>query len=250
MFCAGGIATPADASLVMQLGAQAVFVGSGIFKSDEPAVMAKAIVEATTHYADAGDRREGVARARRRDARRAIETSTSSSPSRLVADERRPPGAAEGVAIAAPASGARMKRACSRCRGRSASIVRCSTRSASTRSRCARREQLSGLDALFLPGGESTTITKLLDTSGLRRAARTRRSPTGSPVFGTCAGLIVLADERARRHGADQVPLFGVLDIDVLRNGYGTPARLVRGRRCDIDGIRGYVPGCVHPRAG
>jgi len=53
MFCAGGIATPADAALVMQLGAQAVFVGSGIFKSDQPSVMAKAIVEATTNYADA-----------------------------------------------------------------------------------------------------------------------------------------------------------------------------------------------------
>jgi pyridoxal 5'-phosphate synthase pdxS subunit len=53
LFCAGGLATPADASLVMQLGAQAVFVGSGIFKSDDPAVRAKAIVEATTHYADA-----------------------------------------------------------------------------------------------------------------------------------------------------------------------------------------------------
>ena len=52
MFCAGGIATPADASLVMQMGAQAVFVGSGIFKSDSPERMAKAIVEATTHHAD------------------------------------------------------------------------------------------------------------------------------------------------------------------------------------------------------
>ena len=53
LFCAGGIATPADAALVMQLGAQAVFVGSGIFKSEDPAPRAKAIVEATTHYADA-----------------------------------------------------------------------------------------------------------------------------------------------------------------------------------------------------
>jgi pyridoxal 5'-phosphate synthase pdxS subunit len=53
MFCAGGISTPADASLVMQLGAQAVFVGSGIFKSDDPTRMAHAIVEATTHYVDA-----------------------------------------------------------------------------------------------------------------------------------------------------------------------------------------------------
>ncbi len=53
LFCAGGIATPADAALAMQLGAQAVFVGSGIFKSDDPAPRAKAIVEATTHFADA-----------------------------------------------------------------------------------------------------------------------------------------------------------------------------------------------------
>ncbi|HEV2427725.1 MAG TPA: pyridoxal 5'-phosphate synthase lyase subunit PdxS [Acidimicrobiales bacterium] len=52
MFCAGGIATRADASLVMQLGAEAVFVGSGIFKSEDPSRMAAAIVEATTHFDD------------------------------------------------------------------------------------------------------------------------------------------------------------------------------------------------------
>ncbi len=52
LFCAGGIATPADASLVMQLGAEGVFVGSGIFKSEEPERRARAIVEATTHFAD------------------------------------------------------------------------------------------------------------------------------------------------------------------------------------------------------
>ena len=51
-FAAGGIATPADAALMMQLGAEAVFVGSGIFKSDEPAKRADAIVQATTHYQD------------------------------------------------------------------------------------------------------------------------------------------------------------------------------------------------------
>ena len=53
LFCAGGIATPADAALAMQLGAEAVFVGSGIFKSDDPGPRAKAIVEATTHFQDA-----------------------------------------------------------------------------------------------------------------------------------------------------------------------------------------------------
>jgi pyridoxal 5'-phosphate synthase pdxS subunit len=52
LFCAGGIATPADASLAMQLGAESVFVGSGIFKSADPPRFARAIVEATTHFQD------------------------------------------------------------------------------------------------------------------------------------------------------------------------------------------------------
>ena len=54
-FAAGGIATPADASLMMQLGAETLFVGSGIFKSDDPAARAKAVVDATTHF-DKADR--------------------------------------------------------------------------------------------------------------------------------------------------------------------------------------------------
>jgi pyridoxal 5'-phosphate synthase pdxS subunit len=54
LFCAGGIATPADAALMMQLGAEGVFVGSGVFKSENPTGMARAIVEATTHYDEPG----------------------------------------------------------------------------------------------------------------------------------------------------------------------------------------------------
>ena len=53
LFCAGGLATPADAALVLQLGAEAVFVGSGIFKSSDPPRRARAIVEATAHFEDA-----------------------------------------------------------------------------------------------------------------------------------------------------------------------------------------------------
>jgi pyridoxal 5'-phosphate synthase pdxS subunit len=53
-FAAGGVATPADAALMMQLGAEGVFVGSGIFKSSNPEVRARAIVRATTHYKDPG----------------------------------------------------------------------------------------------------------------------------------------------------------------------------------------------------
>ncbi|MGV8143868.1 MAG: pyridoxal 5'-phosphate synthase lyase subunit PdxS, partial [Methanothermobacter sp.] len=52
-FAAGGVATPADAALMMQLGSDGVFVGSGIFKSENPELIAKAIVEATAHYEDA-----------------------------------------------------------------------------------------------------------------------------------------------------------------------------------------------------
>jgi pyridoxal 5'-phosphate synthase pdxS subunit len=53
LFCAGGVSTPADAALMMQLGAEGIFVGSGIFKSTEPSKFAKAIVAATTHFGDA-----------------------------------------------------------------------------------------------------------------------------------------------------------------------------------------------------
>jgi len=52
LFCAGGVSTPADASLMMQLGAEGIFVGSGIFKSKDPKAFAKAIVAATTHFTD------------------------------------------------------------------------------------------------------------------------------------------------------------------------------------------------------
>ncbi|HZZ00224.1 MAG TPA: pyridoxal 5'-phosphate synthase lyase subunit PdxS [Candidatus Baltobacteraceae bacterium] len=53
LFCAGGVSTPADAALMMQLGAEGIFVGSGIFKSNDPKRFAKAIVDATTHWGDA-----------------------------------------------------------------------------------------------------------------------------------------------------------------------------------------------------
>jgi pyridoxal 5'-phosphate synthase pdxS subunit len=52
MFTAGGIATPADAALLMDIGAEGVFVGSGIFTSENPAKTARAMVEATTHFQD------------------------------------------------------------------------------------------------------------------------------------------------------------------------------------------------------
>jgi 5'-phosphate synthase pdxT subunit len=79
-------------------------------------------------------------------------------------------------------------------------------------------EHLASVDAIVLPGGESTTIDKLLDTSELREplAARLR---DGLPAFATCAGLIVCAREVVDGR-PDQRPL-GVLDLVVRRNGYG-----------------------------
>jgi 5'-phosphate synthase pdxT subunit len=81
-----------------------------------------------------------------------------------------------------------------------------------------RLEQLDSVDAIFLPGGESTTIDKLLDTSGLR-APLTARLRDGLPAFATCAGLIVCATEVVDGR-PDQDPL-AVLDLTVRRNGYG-----------------------------
>jgi pyridoxal 5'-phosphate synthase pdxS subunit len=79
LFCAGGIATPADAALMMALGAEGVFVGSGIFKSEEPAVRARAIVEATTHWQDA---------ARVAEASRGLGTAMTSLESSKLGDEQ------------------------------------------------------------------------------------------------------------------------------------------------------------------
>jgi len=79
-------------------------------------------------------------------------------------------------------------------------------------------EHLGGVDALILPGGESTTMTRLLDTSGLREPL-TGLLRDGLPALGTCAGLILAAVEVLDGR-ADQVPL-GVLDVTVRRNAYG-----------------------------
>jgi pyridoxal 5'-phosphate synthase pdxT subunit len=79
-------------------------------------------------------------------------------------------------------------------------------------------EQLGALDALILPGGESTTMSKLLDTAGLREPLAGLLGE-GLPVLGTCAGMILLAREVVDGR-ADQHP-FGVIDVTVRRNAYG-----------------------------
>ncbi len=79
-------------------------------------------------------------------------------------------------------------------------------------------EQLAQVDSLIIPGGESTTISKLLDSSGLRPLLAERLS-AGMPAFGTCAGMILLATEVL--DGRDDQESFGVIDLAVRRNGYG-----------------------------
>jgi 5'-phosphate synthase pdxT subunit len=81
-----------------------------------------------------------------------------------------------------------------------------------------RREQLDAVEGLVIPGGESTTIGKLLVRFDLLDPLR-RRVRGGFPVYGTCAGMILLAD-RIEGAGVDQ-PAIGGMDIDVRRNAFG-----------------------------
>lgn len=82
--------------------------------------------------------------------------------------------------------------------------------------RVKRPDQLEQVDALVMPGGESPAMIRLLRTSGLDQPLRDRLA-AGMPVFGTCAGLILLA----RDSGDPQIPGFGALDLAVERNAYG-----------------------------
>jgi 5'-phosphate synthase pdxT subunit len=99
---------------------------------------------------------------------------------------------------------------------------------------------LDAIDALFLPGGESTTIAHLLETSGLR-APLAGRLADGLPAFATCAGLILLAREVLDGR-ADQEPL-GCIDAAVRRNAYGTQAQSFEAP-LEIEGlVGGTFPG-------
>src|SRR5262249_31518867 len=158
---AGGIATPADAALMMQLGAEAVFVGSGIFKSSDPAKRAKAIVQATTHFKDP----DVLARVSEDlgDAMVGIETSKLAEKDLLQTrgweDSRRrePMNKSEGGTLrigvlALQGDFALHARALEKC-GVEAVEVR-------------KPEQLDQIDGLIMPGGETTTLLKLMDAWG------------------------------------------------------------------------------------
>ncbi len=96
-------------------------------------------------------------------------------------------------------------------------------------------DHLSGVDALFLPGGESTTMSNLLDSSGLFEPLHVLIHD-GVPTFGTCAGMILLARDVVDGR-ADQRS-FDVLDIRVRRNGYGRQIASFEAD-LDVDDLRG-----------
>jgi 5'-phosphate synthase pdxT subunit len=93
-------------------------------------------------------------------------------------------------------------------------------------------EDVAAVEGLIVPGGESTTIGKLLDRFGLLAPIQ-ERARSGMPLYGTCAGLILMAKDVV---GADDAPhRLGVLDVAVRRNAYG---RQVESFECDLE-IRG-----------
>ncbi len=106
--------------------------------------------------------------------------------------------------------------------------------------------ELGALDALILPGGESTTMSKLLDSSGVR-APLAERLADGLPVLGTCAGMILLAREVV--DGRPDQESFGAIDVAVRRNAYGRQRDSFEADLA-VDGLaRRPVPRRVHPRA-
>ena len=102
-----------------------------------------------------------------------------------------------------------------------------------------RPEDLAGVDALVLPGGESTTMSLLLESSGLRPAVAERLS-SGLPALGTCAGMILLAAEVL--DGRPDQRCFGAIDIAVRRNAFG---RQIDSFETDLD-VLGTGGGPVH----
>jgi len=83
-----------------------------------------------------------------------------------------------------------------------------------------RPEQLDDLDGIIIPGGESTTIGKLMLTTGLFEKVR-EKAVNGTPILGTCAGLIILAKRGDEQVVRTKQPLLGLIDISVIRNAFG-----------------------------
>ena len=214
LFCAGGIATPADASLVMQLGAEGVFVGSGIFKSEDPATRAAAIVEATTHYQDAA-----------RVARASEGLGHGDAVARDAQARRGPAARQPRLVIGVLALQGDFEAHTKMLQGLGAE-----TREVRVPA------DLEGLDGLVMPGGESTTMTLGIKREGLADPLRAFVA-SGKPVLGTCAGMIMLDREH-----------LGCMDTLCKRNAFGRQIRSFE-EDLEIPGIEGTGARRVHPRA-
>ena len=234
MFCAGGIATPADAALVMQLGAEAVFVGSGIFKSANPPLVAKAIVEATTNFRDA-DILAKVSRGLG-EAMPGLEIDSPRDQVRRPGLVMEPPGAGRrriGVLALQGASAAHADAL----RRLGADAGR-GPHPGAARRRRRRRPARRRVDHHVVPARQ-------------QRAARARWPsawPTGMPAFGTCAGMILLAtdvlDGRAR-------PALASARSTSPCAATPSAARSTRSRPTSTStGLDEPVPRRVHPGPG
>ena len=108
-----------------------------------------------------------------------------------------------------------------------------------------RPEDLHGIDAVVLPGGESTTLGMLLESSELKEPLG-KLLVAGLPAFGTCAGMILLSSAVVGGRADQQT--YGILDITVRRNGFG---RQRESFECELDGDRprGSAAGGVHKGA-
>ena len=220
LFCAGGIATPADASLVMQLGAEGVFVGSGIFKSEDPERRARAIVEATTHFQDPA--RVAAACTGLGQAMHSLETRKLEA-EQLLATRLVPPRSGEPCRDPRPSGGLRGPRQGSALAGRH-----------TARGAGARRPR--GLGRPHPAGGESTVMTLGIEREGLAQPLRDLVA-AGTPVLGTCAGMIML--DRAH---------LGVLDILAARNAFGRQLHSFEAD-LEIEGVAGEPVHAVFIRA-
>ena len=231
-FAAGGVAGPADAALVMQLGAEAVFVGSGVFKSDDPARTAAAIVKATARHADFAVVAEACAETgapMRGSSAARLDPNERLAGARLVSE---PPSCQSGISTGVLAL-----------QGDSAphmTILRalgCTPRAVRT------SRDLEGLTHLVLPGGESTTLAHLIDLFALREPLRQRHRAGQLTIFGTCAGAILLAP---RRHRATPAP--ATLGRPRATQRLRSPGRLVHTPDRCPDAGPGSPPRRLHPR--
>jgi pyridoxal 5'-phosphate synthase pdxS subunit len=233
-FVAGGISTPADAALVMQLGSEGVFVGSGIFKSEDPARMANAIVQATTHFDNAS----------------------------IIAEVSKGLGAPmRGIAMEAIPEQERLAVAAGRA-ARHAPRSRPPMRIGVLALQGDFREHLTVLDAIGVegvrcgcrrtstaspdhPAGRREHDDAPLDRALGARRADPRLAATGAPLYGTCAGMIVLSKEIV---GGEQ-PVLPLLDVTVQRNAFGGSSTRSRPT-CRSDPRRSTRPCGLHPGAG